>query len=948
MELENVEDLYPLSPVQQGMLFHSLTAPDSGVYIGQYTCKLRGALNPEFLKQAWQQAWDRHPILRTMFVWELDEPLQIVRQQVELPWHEKDWRDRAELELARKTFLQQDRGLGFALDCAPLTRFTLIRLSDDTYELVWTCHHLLTDGWSTPLIWDEVYACYAALVQGHQPELPEPKPYRDYIAWLQERDWTSARQFWTALLAGFTEPTPLPGERGVANASSTEACFRSHLLDTRFLTALQDFGRTHRLTLSTLINGAWALVLSRYSGERDIVFGLVVSGRSIDLADIESRIGLFVNTLPVRVEIAESTELVPWLQDLQRQALDARAYEATPLSDIQTWSDIAAGDRLFSSLVAFENQPTTPQTHTLGFEVSDIDARDQSNYPLVLVVMPGKQLELRLIFDPRLVSDEVAKRILAQFETLLQGFVEHPQTTLSELPCLTKMERQLLLHDWNQTQAPLPEDICIHHRFETQVERVPEAVAIAFAGERLTYRALEQQVNQLAHYLKRLGVTTNTRVAICLERSSEAIVAILAVLKAGGAYVPLDPAYPPERLQFVLEDANVAVLVTRRVWLDVLSAKCDRMLCLDDEADAIAKSPTHAPSSDAIASDSLAYIIYTSGSTGKPKGVPVEHRNLVHSIEARVQYYPEAVRSFLLLSSLSFDSSVAGIFWTLCQGGTLVLPRQHMEQDLQHLAHLIATHNISHTLCLPTLYALLLADASRSQLQSLQVAIVAGEACPRSLAQQHYAMLPQTTLYNEYGPTETTVWCSAYRIAADSAVPSEAATIPIGKPVANTQIYILDDRLRPVPIGAAGELYVGGAGVTRGYLNRPEQTQLRFVANPFSLGGEYLYRTGDVARYRADGNLEWLGRRDRQVKIRGHRIELGEIEDALLQHPDVREVAVIATEAAPASPVREQQAFNLKNENEFERLVDRLTELEPWQAEELLGSLCQQPVEASA
>lgn len=936
MDLDNVEDLYPLSPVQQGMLFHALTAPSSGVYIGQYTCKLQGNLNPEYLRQAWQHVLDRHTALRTIFVWELDEPLQIVRQQVELPWCEVDWCDRPNCDL--DTFLEADRTQGFDLDRAPLMRLTLIRLAAATYRLVWTCHHLLTDGWSTPLIWHEIYELYDTFGGDRNPVLPAPHPYRDYIAWLQERDWQAARQFWTTLLKGFSAPTPLPGESGISDAPISSVDRRSHRLSPEFTVALRAFGRRHRLTLSTLLNGAWALLLHRYSGEKDIVFGVVVSGRSADIPDIETRIGLFINTLPVRVAIAPSTDLISWLQSLQRQTLDARAYETTPLSDIQAWCDMPTGQNLFNSLVVFENQPAAFQKQALDFEVSDIDSQDQSNYPLVLLVLPGETLELRLIGDRDRVSDDIRDRLLVQLETMLQGFIESPQATLNDIPLLSAPERQQLLFDWNQTQSPLPQEACIHHLIAAQAERTPENIAIAFDSERLTYRDLDRRANQLAHHLRSLGIAATARVGICLERSLDAIVAILAVHKAGGAYVPLDPAYPRDRLAFMVEDADINLLITQQAWLGVLPAKTDRVLCLDNCAEAIAAAPTFPLDPATDSPDAEAYVIYTSGSTGQPKGVSVSHRNLVHSTSARLEYYPEVVRSFLLLSSFSFDSSVAGIFWTLCQGGTLVLPRQHLEQDLRHLAHLIATHDISHTLCLPTLYALLLADAAVVPLQSLRVVIVAGEACPRSLPRQHYAVLPQAALYNEYGPTEATVWCSAYRIPSEVDPRLQMPTIPIGKPIPNTQIYLLDEELRPVPIGAPGELYVGGAGITQGYLNRPEQTQMRFVANPF--GGDRLYRTGDMARYRPDGNLEWLGRRDRQIKIRGHRIELGEIEDVLRQHPDVREAVVMATESKPLVEP------NL--DEDIERLVAQLMELEPARVEELLAAIVSQPVEPSA
>jgi amino acid adenylation domain-containing protein len=459
---------------------------------------------------------------------------------------------------------------------------------------------------------------------------------------------------------------------------------------------------------------------------------------------------------------------------------------------------------------------------------------------------------------------------------------------------LTVAQQQQLVA-LNNTKVDYPLEACIHQLFEAQVERTPDAVAVVFENEQLTYRELNRRANQLAHYLQKLGVKPEMLVGICVERSLEMIVGLLGILKAGGAYLPLDPSYPQDRLAFMLEDAQVSVLLTQQKLIAGFSEYKAQRFCLDTDWEVIAQESEEKPVIR-VTADNLAYTIYTSGSTGKPKGVLVTHQNLVHSTSARISYYSEPVTSFLLLSSFGFDSSIAGIFWTLCQGGILVLPPDKFQQELLQLTKFIAQHQISHLLSLPSLYSLILEQAEPQQLTCLRSVIVAGEPCSRELVERHTKLLAHTSLFNEYGPTEGTVWSSVYHCQ-----PSGLTTqVPIGRPIANMQIYLLDKYLSPVPIGVPGEIYIGGAGIARGYLNRPELTNQKFIPNPFSAEpGQRLYKTGDLARYLSDGNIEFLGRLDHQVKIRGFRIEQGEVESTLLQHPTVRETTVIAREDIP-------------------------------------------------
>uniref|UniRef100_UPI000EFA492F non-ribosomal peptide synthetase n=1 Tax=Leptolyngbya sp. BC1307 TaxID=2029589 RepID=UPI000EFA492F len=931
----NVIDIYPLTPVQSGMLFYTLADREAGVYLNQFICTLSGDVQPERLRQAWQQTVVSQPVLRTAVLWDgLDEPLQVVRDQVLLPWQQIDWRSltAAEQKTRLAEFLQSDRAQGFDLTQAPAFRLALIWLSENTYCFICSSHHLLYDGWSLQLIWQDMLADYAALSEDASGSV---RPFHDYVTWQQHQDLSAAEAFWRDQLQSLSEPTPLPAARSGDIVANQPYQQQSKQINAERLEQLTTLARQSRLTMNTLVQGAWALLLSHYSDFgrsaptdcTQVIYGSVFSGRPADFRDIEKMVGLFINTLPVSVSIDSQQSLIPWLQARQQQLLNIREYEATPITAIQRWSNLPQGSPLFESIVAFENLTATSVPET-GFDVSNVQYVEQSNYPLALLVFPneglnrglfsGKEgcLDLRLLYDPGRFEAAAISRLLDHLEQLLVSFVTQPQCRLGDLPRLTPADQSF----FNESPTGYPYGLCIHQLIEAQAAQSPQATAITFAGHSLTYTQLNQQANQLAHCLRSHGVTPGKRIALCLHRSLVMVVGILAILKAGAAYVPLDPTYPQSRLDYCLQDINPHLIVTQQSVL--LSGQSVPFLYLDKET--FKSYPTTNPENLTQPQDP-AYIIYTSGSTGHPKGVVVSHRNLVHSTTARFQVYAQPVKRFLLLSSIAFDSSIAGLFWTLCQGGTLVLSPRYIEQDLQQLAGLIDHHQITHTLCVPTLYDLLLNSADLSHLTTLQTVIVAGEACSRRLAQQHYRKLPTTDLYNEYGPTEGSVWCSAYRVPA--ALPP--GPISIGKPIPNTQIHLLNRMLQPVPIGAVGEIYISGDGVTQGYLNQPEKTADAYVKASCLTGSSRSYRTGDLGRYRSDGNLEWLGRCDRQVKIRGYRIELSEIEDALRAQESVQEAIVVA---------QSQPTFK-NNTESIEELVAALKNLSPDQAEALLMSV---------
>ncbi len=894
LDKKNLEDFYPLSPMQQGMLFHSLLAPHSGVYVEQLCCTLRGNLQVEAFARAWQRVIERHAILRTSFLSEhLKEPVQVVHRALPLPLRSEDWSSLppAEQEQKLNDFLQRERLQGFDLSRGPLLRLVLLRTAADTHQFVWTYHHLLLDGWSVPMLLQEVLAFYEAAVHGQPLQLPRPRPFRDYIVWLRRQDGTAAENFWRQQLAGFEAPTPLPlhGLTPQAKNADAPASPQQDIRLPRDLTAaLQTFARRQQVTLNTLVQGAWALLLSRYSGENDVLFGATVAGRPAELPGAESMIGLFINTLPVRVKIDPRQSLQAWLKSLQLQQAALRQYEYSPLVQIQGWSAVSRGLPLFEHILVFENFPVAevashPATGNGSLRIENVRTAEQTNYPLTVVAGPGEELLLRLVYDARHYEAAAIRQLLDHFANILRGFITRLEQTLAEVPLLSEAERQRLLRSWNATHRDFPQTVCLHELFEQQVEKTPEAPALAFAGRRLSYRELHERANQLAHFLQKLGVGPEIIVAISLERSLEMVIGILGVLKAGGAYLPMDPVYPEERLAFMLQDAAAPVLLTQSHLREKFAAHRGQLVCLDAEWEKIARESTHKPACRATAHN-LAYVIYTSGSTGRPKGVLLEHRGAVNMVQALSNIFGiDARANTLQFSSFSFDASVEEIFVTLANGACLHLVPQEILLSPVQLVETLREQKISAVTLPPSLLAVL----PETPLPELRSLISAGESCAREIAVRWAA---GRRFINGYGPTECTVGATFFHLAS---VP-DTATVPIGRPMDNAQVYLLDDLLHPVPPGVAGEIYIGGVGVGRGYLNRPDLTAEKFLPDPFSTQpGARLYRSGDLARLLPDGNLEFLGRIDHQVKLRGFRIELGEIEARLREHPAVRDAAVV-------------------------------------------------------
>ncbi len=726
------QDIYPLSPMQQGMLFHALLEPTVGMYFEQLTWTFRAPLEVETFQRALKRLVERHALLRTSLCWEgLTEPLQVVHGRAELPLRELDWRGLSSEEQRTRleSLLAEDRAAGFELTRPPLMRMALIRLDERATHMVWSYHHLLLDGWSLGRLVQELFGTYQAFLRGEPPTEERPPAFRDYIAWLQNQDDTQAEQFWRRSLQGFSVPTPLPlARRAAAGEAHLPPGEKELSLSAERTAELLAFARRHQLTLNTLVQATWGLVLGRYAGETDVLFGTTVSGRPPSLPGVESMVGLFINALPVRVKMEPHRPVLEWLKELQAWQAEMRQYEHSPLVKVQGWSEVPRGTNLFDTFLVYENYPVDTSVYERGsnLEVRDIRFFERINYPLAAMVIPEKELLLRLGYDASRFASESIDQLLSHWRAALEGMLARPEQLLGELSLLSNEERQRVLVEWNDSRVDFPRDVLAHQLFEAQVARAPDAPAVSTGDTTLTYRELDARANQLAWHLRSLGVGPETRVGLCVERSAEFVIGMLAVLKAGGAWVSMDPSYPVDRLAYTLEDSGVPVLLTLEHLADELPWQSGFLVCLDADWDQIAAQSTE-PLPPRTVPENLAYVIYTSGSTGRPKGTLLTHQGLCNTALAAVREHGFRPDSRVLqYASPAFDASVCEVFGALFAGACLHLAPRDSLMPGAPLHGLLRERSITAVTLTPSV----LAQLEPEGLEGLETVITAGEACP--------------------------------------------------------------------------------------------------------------------------------------------------------------------------------------------------------------------------
>lgn len=905
MTKRNIEAVYPLSPMQQGMLFHSLLTPESGVYCEVFSILLTGEINVDAFEKAWIEITKRYSVFRTSFVWKrLDRMLQVVHKEVELPLVIENWEALSTEEQGQKleNLVLEQRLKGFDLSRVPLFRLFLLKLSNSSYRFVWVLHHSIMDGWSMPVVLKDLLGLYESIHNHKNYYFDSPRPYRDYIMWLQQQDKSLARKFWLSYLEGFEHPTRIRMAPG--NLNDLQSGYAEEVINfgTRETKEINLCARSSQITLSTIIQSGWAVLLSLYGYEEDVIFGITVSGRPPELENVERMVGLFINTIPIRIKMEWNLKIREWFQKIQSRNAEVRQFEYSPLYEVQEIVGLPRETSLFDSVLVFENYPvpTSIKPSTIGFGFSSFESFEQTNYPLTVVSSPADPLTVKISYDRTQYSQVFIKSLLSQLKFIIQQLVLHVDDSLHVISYLTEIEDNQIHKNALINQETKPSWFSIKEMFELIVRQKPDDVALISEDGHLSYQNLNRQANQLAHHLRNYGVGPESLVGVAIPRSIDMIVAVLGVLKAGGAYVPLDIKYPATRLLHMLEDSGIKVIVTLSSVAAAIPIQAQQIICVDADREQIAnESVENIP--DIIQPEDLVYTIYTSGTTGQPKGVMVEHRSLVNLVKSQIQSYQlkssDCMMQFL---SFSFDASVEEIFPALCSGCVLYLPSPELDLAADGFLKLCETHGVT-ILHLPTAYWHQLVSEVRSNNlvipSSLRLTIVGGESPSRdhlvSWAEAHIRSgIDNAFFINSYGPTETTVSALSFRIPLILDQIKKYARLPIGIPLPNTESFILSRNLKVIPNGLVGELFIGGVGVSRGYRNNYELTDSRFITLPYAQGR--IYRTGDLACYLSDGNIEFLGRLDQQVKIRGFRIELGEIQAALSKNTSISEAVVLA------------------------------------------------------
>ncbi|MEH1919452.1 amino acid adenylation domain-containing protein [Nostoc sp.] len=922
----NLEDIYPLSPLQEGMLFHTLYSPEDGVYFEQVTGKITGGLDIGAFAHAWQVVVDRHPILRTAFVWEnQDTPVQVVSTSVKFPIQQQDWRNfsTAEQEYQFKQHLAGDRKNGFQLDKPPLMRFTIIQMDDVSWQWVWSHHHILLDGWSIPLIFKEVLEVYKSKLQGVAHSLTSIPPYRNYIQWLASQDNHSSKQFWREQFADLASPTPISWELEDTEVlqnlpDNQEAELR--LSDKEF-TTLQQMAQNCHLTLNTLTQGAWALLLQKYGAGQDVLFGVTVSGRPPEITGVEKMVGLFINTLPMRVALEPSLTVASWLEKIQQHHVRMREYEYSKLTDIQKEISLAAGESLFESILVFENYPVDQSLKEQGeyFRVDDIQFYERTNYPLTVGVVPDRGLRLKLNYQTKFLSATAAKTLLSHLRNIIINLAEHPDFLLGKIQALSAQERDRTIDEGNANAIAWGDFRTAHQLFENWADLHPNAVALVCGDDAISYGELEKRTNQLAATLISTGIGYESIVGLYFHPDLDFIIALLAVLKAGAAFLPLDRSYPETRLQFIVEDSQTRLILAKEAPPPGLFPADIKVIIIGDEEKLSIPDDTNRPNLK-VRPENLAYIIYTSGSTGKPKGVLVSHAGIQNLVRNQTASFGVTAESRVYqFASLNFDAAISEIFMALGSGATLYLQEKANRSPSPALWQALTNWQITHVTLPPSL----LAAIEPANLPQLQTMIVAGEAASGDLLCRWGG--EKRACFNAYGPTEATVCASLMNCSHLLGEPS------IGKAIANVEIYLLDSFLEPVPLGITGEIYIGGISLARGYLHRPSLTAEAFIPHPFAkTPGARLYKTGDRGVYDLQGNIRFKGRQDAQVKFNGYRIELGEIEAALTRYATVESAVVLLRQDMPGRNRIVAYALTPKeNPPTTNELQDYLTEVLP-------------------
>ncbi|MDF9417867.1 non-ribosomal peptide synthetase [Bacillus altitudinis] len=886
---DQVQDMYYLSPMQEGMLFHTLHHQEKGFYVEQMDMNVKGTLRSDLLEKSMNIIVERYDIFRTVFLHEkVKRPVQVVLKNRPFQLDIVDIQDLSESEQLERIdrFKQKDQLRGFDLSKDLLMRASVFQTGPSSYRWIWSYHHILLDGWCFGLVVQELFAIYHALLHDIPYRLEPVKPYKEYIQWLEKQDKQASLEYWTQSLAGFEGQSTFKEQRKQTNEHELGEI--EWAMSKEETAALSELALQQNATLSSALQSIWSILLSRYQRSNDVLFGTVVSGRPADLAGVDRMVGLFINVIPRRIQLTDQMTFRSLLSETQQQSLAAEPHQYIPIYDIQAK---AGQQQLIDHIVVFENVPAAKkdeQESLLGFTVEDMNVYEKSNYDLNLLASPGEQLQLKLAFNQRAFDPAFVHKLKDQLTLLIRGTIKHPDQSVHTLTLVTKQEKQRMLEEWNAPELE-HDQLYLTKWFEHNVRKQPNAVALSAGDHTMTYAELNEQANRLARHLQKNGVEHQTVTAILAERTPELIVSLLAVLKAGATYVPIDPDYPESRIQYMLKDSGATHLLTHSSFISqTRSLAFDGTYLFADDQEILLMSSENLPLEAGL--DDTAYIMYTSGTTGQPKGIMTTHSNIARVVKNTNYLTILETDTLLSLSNSVFDGFTFDVYGALLNGAKLVLPQKETILNMGKLTELIKGEHIS-VMFVPTALFHLLVDEGTDWMRGVRKVLFGGERASVQHVRKAFDVMGKGRLLNVYGPTESTVFATYYPI--DEAIPLEAHSIPIGKPLNQTGAYILSEHRQLQPIGMVGELCLSGKGLAKGYLNRPDLTKQVFIPHPFA-SGERLYRTGDLAYFREDGLIEYAGRVDDQVKIRGHRIELTEIEANLLMHPGVKQAVLLA------------------------------------------------------
>ena len=911
----------PLSYGQKRLWFLQQMYPNNAFYNISESFTFEGFLNINVLKQSFNAFFKKHHILKSYYDVEDDKPILKIDDSISPNFIEEDFTsyDKSGKDVKLKSYMDKQAHFGFNLSSAPLFKGSILKIEENKYILLLTFHHIIADQWSMGLLKEEIASYYKQLSQGLNLNTEDNSiGFKDYAYWQNKHQtFDNQKAYWKKKLSGEIPILDLP----IDNKRPLTPSFQGNDLTLKFSkktsTQILEVAKRLEVTPFVLFLSAYYLLLNNFTKQEDILIGTPISNRNEK--QLEKVFGLFIDTIVLRKTVNKSSTISEFINEVKAVFTDALSNKDIPFDVLVKELNVErslAINPIFQAMFVYTSKPELP---SFGKDLELLENSDYiakvSKFDLTLFITDlNGEISSTFEYATDLFEEKTIERFQHYLKLVLKYFVKNTNENINSIPFLTKTDETFIIQNNKSNKNPFQGYNAIHNIIEDIAKKHPKNLALSFGKESINYKTLNEKANIVAQELQKNTSKKNTVVGLCTERSLDMIIGLLGILKAGFAYLPIDPDYPTKRIEFMLKDAKVDTVVTHTSILNLFENFEVKPVIIDDIDYSDNNNVFDLPK---VKESDLAYVIYTSGSTGHPKGVPITHKNIINSTGGRLNFYDKNPSAFLLMSSISFDSSKAGIFWTLCTGGNLIITKKRIEQDIEEIANTIEAHNISHTLMLPSLYHVILENVETTKLKSLTTVMVAGEACSKPLCDTHFKTMPNVSLYNEYGPTEASVWCIANKIDRKDL---KKENISIGKPVANAQIHILDNDRKQVPFGVTGEIYVGGIGLSNGYLDRPELTEKAFIKNPFRLD-EKLYKTGDLGKYRNDGSIDFLGRADQQIKIRGYRIELDAIENTLNKDSSVKQAVVLVKqdESKPKRLIAYIKAEVLFNEHQLKR-----------------------------